>query len=118
MTRTPWSRRKAPQAFESRLNTALPLSEYLIQQLMAEVDLEHVDGRAKLKALAAPLFARMPEGIYREMLADSLAARVGMPAATLKRVLCDGRAEPKPARTAGTRRPRSAVESVSGAAIC
>src|SRR6202046_1933727 len=76
---------EGPNAFESRLNTALPLSEYLIQQLEAEVNLEHVDGRAKLKALAAPLFARMPEGIYREMLADRLAARVGMPAATLKK---------------------------------
>jgi DNA primase len=73
------------EAFENRLSTALPLSEYLIQQLMAEVDLDHIDGRAKLKALAEPLFARMPEGIYREMLADRLAARVGMPAAALKR---------------------------------
>src|SRR5450631_92377 len=73
------------EAFKNRLNTALPLSEYLIQQLMVDVDLTHVDGRAKLKALAAPLFARMPEGIYREMLADRLAARVGMPAAVLKR---------------------------------
>jgi DNA primase len=73
------------EAFEDRLKTALPLSEYLIQQLMADVDLGHVDGRAKLKALAAPLFARMPEGIYREMLADRLASQVGMPAATLKK---------------------------------
>jgi DNA primase len=78
------------KAFESRLNTALPLSEYLIQQLETEVNLEHVDGRAKLKALAAPLFARMPEGIYREMLADRLAARVGMPAATLKKSFVTG----------------------------
>jgi DNA primase len=76
---------EGPKAFENRLNGAVPLSEYLIQQLTAEVDLEHVDGRAKLKALAAPLFARMPEGIYREMLADRLAARVSMPAATLKK---------------------------------
>jgi DNA primase len=73
------------EAFESRLNSALPLSEYLIQQLMADVDLSHVDGRAKLKALAAPLFARMPEGIYREMLAEGLAKRVSMPAAALKK---------------------------------
>jgi DNA primase len=73
------------EGFEQRLAGALPLSEYLIQHLSAEVDLEHVDGRAKLKALAAPLFARMPEGIYREMLADRLAARVGMPAAALKK---------------------------------
>ena len=35
----------------------------------AQVDLAHVDGRAKLAALAAPLFARMPEGVYRELLA-------------------------------------------------
>jgi DNA primase len=79
------------EAFENRLNTALPLSEYLIQHLMVEVDLNHVDGRAKLKALAAPLFARMPEGIYREMLAERLAARVSMPAAALKKsFLADG----------------------------
>jgi DNA primase len=90
--------------FENRLKAALPLSEYLLQQLMLEVDLEHVDGRAKLKALAAPLFARMPEGIYREMLAERLAARVGMPAATLKRSFIAGdAARTSPNRLRGTR---------------
>ena len=88
---------EGPQAFENRLNTALPLSEYLIQHLMADVDLDHVDGRAKLKALAAPLFARMPEGIYREMLADRLAALVSMPAAVLKRSFAAGDGARKPA---------------------
>ena len=72
------------QAFEARLKSALPLSDYLVQQLSTEVDLNHEEGRARLKALAAPLFARMPEGIYRELLADRLAARVGMPASALK----------------------------------
>jgi DNA primase len=72
------------EAFEGSMKEALPLSEYLVQQLVADVDLQHVDGRAKLKALAGPLFARMPEGIYREMLADRLSMRVGMPANTLK----------------------------------
>ena len=76
--------------FENRLKESLPLSEYLVQQLVAAVDLEHVDGRAKLKALAEPLFARMPEGIYREMLADQLGARVGMPARTLKEFFAAG----------------------------
>ena len=85
------------EAFENRLNTALPLSEYLIQHLMADVDLDHVDGRAKLKALAAPLFARMPEGIYREMLADRLAAQVSMPAAALKKSFLAGDGGRKPA---------------------
>jgi DNA primase len=84
------------EAFENRLTTALPLSEYLIQHLVTEVDLNHDEGRAKLKALAAPLFARMPEGIYREMLAERLAARVSMPAAALKKSFLTG----EPRRTA------------------
>jgi DNA primase len=74
-------------AFEGRLKTALPLSEYLVQQLKLELDLEHLDGRAKLKALAAPLFARMPEGVLRELLADRLAAEIRMPASKLKEYL-------------------------------
>jgi DNA primase len=94
---------EGPETFENRLTTALPLSEYLIGQLTAEVDLKYVDGRAKLKALTEPLFARMPEGIYREMLAERLAARVGMPAAALKKSFVTGdkqrtalgRAEPR-----------------------
>ena len=72
------------EGFEERLKTALPLSDYLVQHLSSEVDLNHDEGRARLKALAAPLFARLPEGIYRELLADRLAARVSMPAAVLK----------------------------------
>jgi DNA primase len=91
---------EGPEAFEDRLAAALPLSEYLIGHLTEEVDLEHVDGRAKLKALTEPLFARMPEGIYREMLAERLASRVGMPAAALKKSFVTG----------DQRRPAAAAE--------
>jgi DNA primase len=83
-------------AFEARLQSALPLSQYLIEQLRPQVDLSHVDGRAKLAALAQPLFARMPAGIYRELLTDALAAEIRMPAAKLKELLLVGVA-PKPA---------------------
>ena len=88
------------EAFESRLQSALPLSEYLVQQLSSEVDLEHDEGRAKLKDLAVPLFARMPDGIYREMVVERLARRVGMPAAALKTRIM---ASAQTARTAGIR---------------
>jgi DNA primase len=74
-------------AFELRMKTALPLSEYLLEQLLLQVDLTHVDGRAKLAALARPLFARLPEGVYRELLADRLAGEIRMPAAKLRELL-------------------------------
>jgi DNA primase len=75
------------QAFEDRLKGALPLSEYLVQQLVSEVDVSGVGGRARLAALAAPLFARMPEGVYRDLTLDRLAAQVRMPAAKLRQHL-------------------------------
>jgi len=77
-------------AFEQRLKAALPLSEYLVGHLVEQVDLAHVDGRAKLAALARPLFGRIPEGVYRELLADRLAAEIRMPAAKLKELLLPG----------------------------
>jgi DNA primase len=72
------------KGFEEHLKRAVPLSEYLVRQLIEQVDLEHVDGRAKLAALAAPLFKRMPDGVYRELLLDRLAGQIRMPAAKLK----------------------------------
>jgi DNA primase len=75
------------EAFERRLLAALPLSEYLVQHLASEVDLEHVDGRARLAEIARPLIARVPPGVYRELLVDRLAESVRMPSARLGALL-------------------------------
>ena len=97
-------------AFEARIKAALPLSGYLIQHLSSEIDTTQIEGRAKLKAMAAPLFARMPEGIYREMLAEQLALRVNMPAAALKRAFGAGEAGRAPPQ----RRPSEPKEPLGG----
>ncbi|HLZ98397.1 MAG TPA: DNA primase [Steroidobacteraceae bacterium] len=89
------------EGFESRLQSALPLSEYLVQQLSSEVDLEHDEGRARLKDLAVPLFARMPDGIYREMVLQRLAKRVGMPADALRKKIVAATDAARPAAIRG-----------------
>jgi DNA primase len=76
-------------AFEARLPRALPLSEYLVEYLASQVDLEHVDGRARLAELAKPLLQRIPMGVYRELLLDRLAEAVRMPAAKLASLLLE-----------------------------
>ena len=98
------------EAFEERLKGALPLSDYLVQQLSSDVDLSHEEGRARLKALAAPLFARMPVGIYRELLAERLAARVSMPAAALKSAFAAADAAEVARRRPGAREGRAGAE--------
>lgn len=75
------------EAFERRLAGALPLSEYLVEHLSQQVDLEHLDGRARLAELAKPLLQKIVPGIYRELLIDRLAQSVRMPASKLANLL-------------------------------
>lgn len=77
------------EPFEARLDGALPLSEYFIGQLASQVDLEHVDGRARLAELARPLLQKIPPGVYRELLLDRLGESVRMPAARLAALLIE-----------------------------
>ncbi|HET7756728.1 MAG TPA: DNA primase [Steroidobacteraceae bacterium] len=65
-------------AFERRLEEALPLSEYLVRELSEQSDLAHADGRARFAELARPQFAKVPAGVYRELLLERLAQVVGL----------------------------------------
>ena len=75
------------EAFTARIDSAQPLSEYLVGHLAAQVELGSVDGRARLAELARPLLARMPDGVYRELLIDRLAGEVRMPGPRLAALL-------------------------------
>jgi DNA primase len=74
-------------AFLKKLNEGVALSEFLIQELAGQVDMNTVDGRARLAELARPLVNKVPAGVYRELLIDSLAERVGLTAAKLEKTL-------------------------------
>jgi DNA primase len=66
------------EAFERRLGTTLPLSEYLIQELSVQSDLSHADGRARFSENARPLWSKLPEGVYRELMLTRIAEVVGI----------------------------------------
>ncbi len=92
------------EAFEARIKQAMPLSEYFINHLSAQVDTHSIDGRAQLGALARPLLERIPAGIFRELLADEVAKTVGLKSGRLSSMLGESAetkpAAPEPVRTA------------------
>ena len=92
------------EAFEQRLLRAVPLSEYLVQELSEQSDLGHADGRARFAESARPLFARVPQGVYRELLLERLAAVVGLAPQRLEELWSSGRS-PTPAASAHSGRP-------------
>jgi DNA primase len=74
-------------AFVTALDVALPLSDFLVEELSAQVDLDSVDGRARLAELARPLVSRIPPGVYRELLLEKLAGVVGLAAGKLESIM-------------------------------
>jgi DNA primase len=93
------------EAFETRIKQAMPLSEYFINQLSAQVDIKSIDGRALLGEMARPLLERIPAGIFRELLADEVAKTVGLKSGRLTSLLGEG-AETKPAAAEPARTAR------------
>ncbi len=108
--------REGRAAFESRLDAALPLSEYLVQELAAQVDLGHADGRAKLAESARPLVTKVPEGVFRELLTARVAEVIRMPVERLQSLWSTGpRAVPGAAnRDAGPGRRSTASPGSRG----
>ena len=68
------------EAFERRLESTLPLSEYLVKELSEQTDLSHADGRARFAESVRPLIAKVPEGVYHELLTARVAEVVGLAA--------------------------------------
>ena len=84
------------EAFEKRLDTSLPLSEYLISELKGQADLSHADGRARFSELARPLLARLTEGVYRELVLKQIASALGIARERLEELM--DLAPPPPSR--------------------
>lgn len=70
-------RKEGKDGFEKRLREATPLSEYFFGELSHDVDMANLDGRARLAERARPLIARLPDGAFRDLMAQELEKRSG-----------------------------------------
>ncbi len=70
-------RAEGREAFENRIDGAIPLSRFLFDHLTAGVDLTTPEGRARLVGSSRPLFDRVPPGPYRRQLTIRLAELSG-----------------------------------------
>jgi DNA primase len=77
-------RQEGRAAFEQRLQQALPLSRYLLDQLATKTDLTSMDGRARLVELARAHMIKLPPGAFRKLLCGQIARLARMPAADVE----------------------------------
>ncbi|MBH2668741.1 DNA primase [Serratia sp. BNK-17] len=71
-------RKEGKEAFEQRMEQAQPLSTFLFESLLPQVDLSSPDGRAKLSTLALPLITQVPGETLRLYLRQELGNKLGL----------------------------------------
>jgi DNA primase len=76
-------RERGVAAFEAAVRDAVPLSRQLLAHAAEGLDLSTAEGRAKMLALAKPLWAQLPVGTLRVQVLAALADAGGMPAEVL-----------------------------------
>ena len=71
-------RKEGKTAFEQRLDQATPLSEFLFKALTQEINIETMEGKAKLENKAKPLLGKIPEIIFKDLMYQRLSELVGI----------------------------------------
>lgn len=66
-------------AYMARLSQAMPLSEFVITELSNRYGADSPESKAAIAHGAAKVIAKMPHGVYREVMLVSTAKAVGLP---------------------------------------
>ncbi|MEK9539880.1 DNA primase [Pantoea agglomerans] len=71
-------RKEGKNAFEARMEQAMPLSSFLFDSLLPQVDLSSRDGKARLSTLALPLITQIPGETLRIYMRQELGNKLGI----------------------------------------
>ena len=66
-------RKIGKQALEQQLATATHLSDFFFDRLTAPLDINSIDGRARLVTQAKPLLGKLPDSTFRQLMVERLA---------------------------------------------
>lgn len=88
-------REEGVATFQRRITEATPLSDFFFAKLSAKLNLNTPDGKATLVQLTKEPLNRIPEGVFRDLMVQQLALRVGMsPEMLAERLLAAGSSKP------------------------
>ena len=79
--------KEGKENFEQLVGQSMPLSDFLFQQLLAQVDMSSSDSKSKLAQLAIPLINQLNESIFRQMMEERLTMLLGIEQEGLQKLL-------------------------------
>jgi DNA primase len=81
-------------AFEKLIQNANPLSTFFFDHLSKQVDLQQIDGRTRLAQQAMSYVQQMPQNMRKEIMIETLAQQINMPAEKLYNYLTSQKQAP------------------------
>lgn len=79
-------RRGGRERFEELLAGAVPLESFLFDSVARGLDVTSLEGRARMSKLALPYIRQLPDGVFRQLMFQSLADRTGLELTSLMRL--------------------------------
>lgn len=86
-------RQIGPEKFERMIELAVPFEDYLFDAVADGLNIRTMEGRATFSKRAAPLLDRLPKGVFRELMFESLATRTGLNRKVLQELVLEQQAE-------------------------
>jgi len=80
-------RQLGEEDFIALVDKATPLSQFMFDNLISQVEMNSEDGRSKLANLALPMVNSISDGVFQQMMKDKLAKYLGMSSESLNRFI-------------------------------
>jgi DNA primase len=72
------------EKFQTQIQNATPLSEFLFEELSNGINIETGEGKAKLSKLSAPKINRIPAGVFKQLMLEELSRKTSIAVDDLK----------------------------------
>jgi len=82
--------------FTGMIDAATPLADFFFDHLSEGLDVQSIEGKARLSSLAAPLLRQMPSGLYRQLMIDRLASMAGVESRSMEALVSKSSPPPAP----------------------
>lgn len=99
-------RKEGTEAFEQRISDALPLSSFFFMTLQENIDVDHLDGRARFSREALPLIDQMQPSILQQMMRNQVRELTGLSEQQLDEIQQHSQSHSSAASTKATEPPQ------------
>lgn len=75
------------EKFESELESAKPLEDFFFEKLSEDLDMNSIEGKARLSNLSKKYIRQIPRGVYAQLMLDRLSQTLGVSNESLDQLL-------------------------------